>query len=575
MTFEQLLLLTILVTLIVLLIKFQQHTTSIFGGMLLLIFALGWIDSTELLSNAANEGLATLVLLILISFVLEKTSLLAQLSRVLFAKSERTSIIRTIGFAGIASAILNNTAVVAALMSSIQNTNKISTSRILLPMCFAATLGGTMTLIGTSTNLVINSMWVKQGQPAIGFFDLTPIGIVIFLVGSLILYFTSLFLPKINTKKPKVDEYFVEAKVDVNSSLVGQTVEEAKLRHLSDLFLVEIVRNKRIIAPVTHYQEIRAGDRLMFSGDITKIQVLSQFDGIKSFAHDSGLPMQTLTEVVIKENSNLIGQSLKSTGFRAKFDAAVVAVRREHGGVSGKLGEIKLRAGDLLLLATGQDFASRRNLRKNFFILSGITPDNMISGWREHLVLGGFITMVIVSVISGRSLFEMALYLFAALLFTGCISVDEIKRHFPVAIWLIVVSALCIANAMQTVGLNQHIAELAANSLSGLSPVWMLIGVMITTVIITELLTNNAAAALMFPIAYSLAIGMGINPYPLILAVCFGASCSFISPFGYQTNLMVYNTGIYQLQDFAKVGSLITLIFIGICGIMLPIVYPF
>lgn len=575
MTFEQSLLLIILATLIVLLIKFQQHTTSIFGGMLLLVFALGWVDSTELLSNAANEGLATLVLLILISFVLEKTSLLAQLSRVLFAKSERTSIIRTIGFSGIASAILNNTAVVAALMSSIQNTDKISSSRILLPMCFAATLGGTMTLIGTSTNLVINSMWVKQGQPAIGFFDLTPVGIVIFLVGSLVLYFTSLFLPKIDSKKPKIDEYFVEAKVDANSSLVGQTVEEAKLRHLSDLFLVEIVRNKRVIAPVAHYQEIRASDRLMFSGDITKIQALDQFDGIKSFAHDSGLPMQTLTEVVIKENSNLIGQTLKSTGFRAKFDAAVVAVRRESGGVSGKLGEIKLRAGDLLLLATGQDFASRRNLRKNFFVLSGVTPDNMITGWREHLVLGGFIAMVVTSVLSGRSLFEMALYLFAALLLTGCISVDEIKRHFPISIWLIVVSALCLANAMQTVGLNQQIAELAGNSLSGLSPVWMLIGVMVTTVIITESLTNNAAAALMFPIAYSLAMGMGINPYPLILAVCFGASCSFISPFGYQTNLMVYNTGIYQLQDFAKVGGLITLIFIGICGIMLPIVYPF
>lgn len=569
------LLIAVLISLIALLIKYQQYTTAIFGGVLLLVFAFGWVDANTILNNAANEGLATLVLLILISFALEKTSILTQLTRLLFAKSERSSIIRTIGFSGIASAVLNNTAVVAALLSSVQSNKSVNTSRILLPMCFAATLGGTMTLIGTSTNLVVNSMWVEQGQKAIGFFDLTPIGIVIFIVGSVVLFFTSLLLPKSDIQEVEIDEYFVEAKVSDRSSLVGKTIEEAGLRNLSDLFLVEIIRGDMLIAPVTRQHTILKGDKLLFSGDVTKIEVLKQFDGLKLFAHDSGLETQTLTEVAIKQESNLVGKTLKSTGFRAKFDAAVVAVKRENGRVSGKLGEVTLRAGDLLLLATGADFSSRRNIRKNFFILSGVTPDNMISGWRENLIFFGFIAMILASVLTGQSLFITSLYFFAALLFTGCITIDEIKRHFPVAIWLIVVSALCLANAMQTVGLDQKIAEFAAVTLAGHAPIWTLVGVMVVTIVVTELLTNNAAAALMFPIAYSLAIGMGINPYPMVLAVCFGASCAFISPFGYQTNLMVYNTGVYQIKDFAKVGGLITIIFVVICAIMMPLVYPF
>jgi di/tricarboxylate transporter len=565
----------LLVVLVFLLIKFQQYTTTIFGGVLLTIFALGWINSDDLLSNASNQGLATLVLLILISYALEKTSLLTHLTRLLFSESERTSLIRTIAFSGVSSALLNNTAVVAAMINAIQNDNRVNVSRVLLPMCFAATLGGTMTLIGTSTNLVVNSMWVKQGHDAIGFFDLTPIGLAIFAVGSVVLYFTSKMLPKLIIDKEPIDEYFVEAEVEIESTLVGKTVEEAKLRNLVDLFLVEIIRCNRIITPVSHYDEIQAGDKLIFSGDVKRIQVLSQFDGLKLFAEDNGLPTQTLTEVAIKQDSNLVGSTLKATGFRAKFDAAVVAVRRDSGKCSGKLGDVKLRAGDILILATGPDFSSRNNIRKNFFVLSGVKPQSMITGWREKLVIFGFVGMILASVVTGQPLFNLALYLFAALLITGCIDVNEIKQHFPISIWLIVVSALCLANAMSTVGLDTKISELAATGLSGLAPSWSLLGILLLTTLITELLTNNAAAALMFPIAYSIAVGIGIDPYPMILAVCFGASCSFISPFGYQTNLMVFNTGIYNIKDFAKVGALVTLVVTVICVMIIPIVYPF
>lgn len=575
MTPEMWLMVGLLTTLIVLLVKFQQHTTTIFGGVLLLLFGLGWVTPDELLGNASNQGLATLVLLIIISYTLEKTSLLTHLTRILFTDSERTSTIRTIAFSGVSSAILNNTAVVAAMINTIKNSDRVNASRLLLPMCFAATLGGTMTLIGTSTNLVINSMWVKQGHQSIGFFDLTPVGLAIFIIGSIVLYFTSSLLPRKEIEKEPIDEYLVEAEVETGSSLVGKTVEGAGLRNLVDLFLVEIIRGNRVITPVTHYHDIQAGDKLMFSGDVKRIQVLNQFDGIKLFAEDNGLPTQELTEVAIKQESSLVNQTLKTTGFRAKFDAAVVAVRRDAGTLSGKLGETRLRSGDVLLLATGPDFSSRTNIRKNFFVLSGVKPQNMITGWREKLVIFGFVGMIVLSVITGQPLFNLALYLFAALLITGCIEVNEVRRHFPLSIWLIVVSALCLANAMTTVGLDTKISEIASHGLAGMAPSWTLLGIILITTLITELLTNNAAAALMFPIAYSVATGMGVDPYPMILAVCFGASFSFMSPFGYQTNLMVFNTGLYRIQDYAKVGGLITAVVITLCVIIIPVVYPF
>ena len=247
MTLSMWFMVALIAALIVLLVRFQQYTTTIFGGVLLTIFALGWITPDELLSNASNQGLATLVLLIILSYALEKTSLLTHLTRILFTDSERASTIRTIAFSGVSSAILNNTAVVAAMINTIKNSERVNASRLLLPMCFAATLGGTMTLIGTSTNLVINSMWVKQGHESIGFFDLTPIGIVIFVIGSIVLYFTSALLPRTEIEKEPIDEYLVEAEVEDGSLLAGKTVEEAGLRNLVDLFLVEIIRGDKLI----------------------------------------------------------------------------------------------------------------------------------------------------------------------------------------------------------------------------------------------------------------------------------------------------------------------------------------
>lgn len=556
--------LTVLLLLMVgLLIRYQQHSAKIFGGAMLVTLACGWISAEELLSNTANQGLATLIMLILISFALEKTGLLRRVSRFLFTDSEPASVWRTMGLSALASSLLNNTAVVAALLNAVCGNKKVAASRLLIPLSYASIMGGTLTLVGTSTNLIVNSMFIDAGYAGFNFFDFTLVGGIVLVGGLITLFIVSRFLPTHHRESKSVEEYYVEAELEADSSLVGQSVDEAGLRHLDDLFLAEVVRKggRQVLRPVAPYDVLQAGDKLLFSGDVSKVKTLNQFDGVKLFADDSGLETHKLTEVIVREESVLVGRTLKSTGFRARFDAAVVAIRRDGAKITGKLGDVRLQAGDFLLLATGEDFSSRTNISKNFYLLSGLQPENMLSGWRESLTLWGFVAMIAGTVATGASLFYGVLFLLATLLVSNCLNVNELKRRFPIEIWVIVASALCLAEALVNTGAAQLIADFAGDTVASDNPFWLLAGVFIVTYVLTEVITNNAAAALMFPVAYSLSLGAGVDPFPIILGVAFAASASFITPYGYQTNLMVFNASQYRLKHFLYSGAPMALVY--------------
>lgn len=560
---------------IALLVRYQERAPLIFGGAMLICVAVGWVSSDALLRNAANPGLATLIMLMLIAIALEKTSVLRRLSQRLFSPSVAASTWRTMGFAALSSSVLNNTAVVASLLNAVRSNRYVVPTKLLIPLSYAAIIGGTLTLIGTSTNLIVNSMFTETGHAGFRFFDFTLVGLGVLTGGLIVLYLMTYFLPSIDEPKGESAQYYVEASVTSDSQLVGKTVEEAGLRHLEELFLAEIIRSGELIRPVARYDTLQAGDKLLFTGDVTKVKALEQFPGLKLFAEKNGLETAKLTEVLVKEESVLVGRTLKSTGFRARFDAAVVAIRREGQQVSGKLGDVRLQAGDFLLLATGPDFASRSNLSKNFHVLSGMRPDDMLSGWREKLTLFGFLGMIAVTVATGMTLFYGVLFLLALLIGTRCLGVNEIKRRFPVEIWLIVTSALCIATAMNQTGLSGDISDFAQTALAGHAPVVTFIGVFVLTYVLTELITNNAAAALMFPVAYSLAVGMGIDPFPMVMGVAFAASASFLTPYGYQTNLMVFNASQYKLKHFLITGAPVALTYSVLCITLIPMVFPF
>ncbi|WP_210114712.1 SLC13 family permease [Vibrio echinoideorum] len=536
------------------LIRFQAHSDKVFGVLLLALYVSSLVSTQQVIVSFSNKGLLTLILLMVCSVALEKTKLLRLITNYIIGPNYRLTWLRLFSLTTFSSAILNNTAVVSTMLAPIRNNPHHKASKLLLPLSYAAILGGTLTLVGTSTNLIVNSLVIDSGLPSLEFFDFTAVGLCLVVGCGLLLYLLSPLLPDYGKSHVQMRDYIIDTKVSAQSDLVGKTVEQNGLRHLESLFLVEILRQGRLISPVTPHEVIQPNDRLLFSGDVKKVTILTQFDGLSLFASDSGLPLNNLSEVVIRPESHLVGKTLKYAGFRALFDAAVVAIKRDGEALSGKLGDVELQAGDYLVLAVGEDFSSRNNISKNFFLLSELETDHCLEGWKEKLAIGGFLGAILLAAIGVVSLFKVMLILLGIFLLTGCLSANEVLQRVPKNIWLIISSALLLSQALSNSGALDGMESLVHSYDQLFTPFIGLVVVYLLAWLMTELVTNNAAAALVFPISLELASNLSANPQAYILAVAFGASASFISPYGYQTNLMVFNAGQYKLQDFVKVG---------------------
>ncbi|WP_354623208.1 SLC13 family permease [Psychromonas sp. MME2] len=561
MTIQAYFVLAVFIGTIVGLIKFQQRPSLVLGVTLLLLFISDTVTTEQVLKSISNQGLATLVLLLLCSLALEKTRLLRIIAARVIQKNYASTWLRLFALTVFSSAILNNTAVVATMLAPIRNNPYHAASKLLLPLSFAAILGGTLTLVGTSTNLIVNSLVLEAGLPSLAFFDFTLVGGCLVVSCGLLLWGLCRFLPENKVSADVQKSYFIDAEVTQTSALIGRSIDENGLRHLESLFLVEVVRNGHLLSPVAPSEIIQGNDRLVFSGDVSKVKQLNQFDGLSIFADHQGLLVDDLTEVVIRPESVLLGKTLKKVGFRALFDAAVVAIKRDGEKVSGKLGDVVLRAGDYLVLAAGEDFKSRRNISKNFILVSDVELDSMLSGAKELLAIVGFFIAIACAALGLITLFKGMLLLLGVLLMSRCLTSGELLRRLPIDIWLIISSALLLSNALNNSGLLAILNEFVNGNAMGFSPLLALIVVYILTWTLTELVTNNAAAALIFPIAYGLANSLDANPMAFIMAVAFAASASFVSPYGYQTNLMVFNAGQYKLLDFVKIGLPISLVY--------------
>lgn len=565
----------IFVLTIVGLIRYQRKPAAVLGSALLALSLLGIVSKEQLLNSMVNPGLVTLILLILCSFVLEKTHFLRVIASKVIVCSYTSTWIRLFGVTALCSAFLNNTAVVATLISPIRNNPHHTASKLLLPLSYAAILGGTLTLIGTSTNLIVNSLYIDATGNGLAFFSFTALGGILVIGCGITLYFTSKWLPNVEVNELDFKGYFIDAKVKPGSDLIGRSVESNGLRHLESLFLVEVVRKNRLITPVSPSEVLQEDDRLVFSGDITKVMQISQFSGLELFADKNGLLGTNLNEVVVKEESVLVGKTLKSAGFRALFDAAVVAISRDGAHISGKLGEVVIKAGDFLILAVGNDFSSRRNLTKNFIILSGVSPESRINGAKAWVATMGFIAVVALSALDFIDMLLGLLALLGAFIFSRCLTANEVVRRFPIDIWIVVTAAILMSQALVNAGVDTIIAQWVSGFTSLGHAYIGLVLVYLLTWVLTELVTNNAAAALMFPIAYSIALGFGVDVMPFVMTVAFAASGSFMSPYGYQTNLMVFNAGQYRLIDFIKVGLPVSLVYGIIVLTAVPVFFPF
>jgi di/tricarboxylate transporter len=509
----------------------------------LLCYMLGLVELSPLLVNFTNNGLITLVLIVLAATALEKTSLLGKLSQVI----GKGSLFTTLAKLGISTALLssftNNTAVVASMISVVRRNQAHAPSKLLLPLNYAAILGGTLTLIGTSTNLIVNSFVENAGLKPLGFFEFSVVGALVVLGGLVLLTILANFVP--DRREESEDEslpYLLEAHVAKTSSLVGKSVIDNRLRALKKLYLVELERSGIRICPVPPQMVLQADDVLRFSGAVESVELLHQFDGLEWFGkqHAKG---QNLVEAVLAPSSSLVGTTLKDSRFREEYDAAVMAIRP--------------------------------NLSSDFAAISGLDLNVRLDEKRGTWVLAGFALTILASIFELLPLAKGLVLLLLSYVAIGAVSLTELKRRFPLELVIIVGSALGLANLMVTTGLADHMAQSLLSLFDGYGVFAAFVGVYFITLIVTELITNNAAAALAFPVAYAVATSFGVDPRPFIMAVVFGASASFISPYGYQTNLMVYNAGNYKLSDFVRLGLPLSILYSVIVLMAVPYFFPF
>ena len=547
----------------------------IFTCAMLAAYFLGLVSTEEVLDKASNSGLMTLILLLLVSIGLEKLSWLSRLSGTLITPSYAGSLLRLGSVTALFSAVVNNTAVVATLAQTVRTNRHHPASRLLIPLSYAAILGGTMTLIGTSTNLIVSSFLEDVTGESLAFFDFIVVGGAATAAGLVVLIFSSRLLPIGSIEQMDINEYLIEAEVSADSGLVGKTIQENRLRELEDLFLVEIVRDDHLISPVSPQEYIEVGDKLIFSGDIKQVGVLDSLDGLQLFAVEEGLLRENMIEVIVMPNAAIEGKTIKESGFRSMFDAAVVGMRRGGKRLSGKLGNITIQAGDNMMLAVGPDFNERKNLDKNFVVIDDSVGRIRTTSFQNYFVTAVLVLVIALATLDLVPLIKGMAFMLVCMLVLGVVRGSELRRRFPFELWLIIAAALTLSQALYNSGVVTLFTDALHANLAGLGPYAALAGIYLFTLLLTEVMTNNAAAALSFPIAFGLAESYGISHMPFVMAVAYGASASFLTPYGYTTNLMVQNLGSYQMRDYVRAGLPLSLTYSAIVILLVPRVFPF
>lgn len=566
--------------LLALLIHGRLAPVVLFTGWAVGYFLMGLVNQSTFLGGYTNPALVTLLILLLVSLALERSPLVASVSQRVIRGGEQASVWRLSAVTAALSAFLNNTAVVGGLLGAVSRQQRVAPSKLLIPLSYASVLGGVTTLVGTSTNLVVNSLAVQAGLPALGMFQFTAVGVPVALLCLVVLVGSSRWLPRHGAQaeaEAAGQPYFLETQVSADSPLVGHSIEANGLRNLQGLFLVEILRDGRLLSPVGPDEVIEASDHLIFTGEVDKVQALQRFAGLQVFGADHAreLLASNLMEVVLTQQSGLVNKTLREVDFRNLFDAGVVGIRRGERRLTGQLGRIQLKVGDSLLLAVGPDFRQRKNLERNFHLISDEPLRPALKPWENRVAVGGFAAVIATSALGWVPLLHGLLVLLGVLLATRLLSPGELRRRFPFDLWLIIGSALTIAVGLEQSGASALIAEGIQQVFGGYGVWGAFVGIYLLTWVLTELVTNNAAAALGLPIALATARAFGVDPTPFVMVVAYAASACFLLPFGYQTHLMVYSAGRYRTLDYLKAGWPVSLTYAVAVLTLVPWVFPF
>jgi di/tricarboxylate transporter len=566
----------------------RYSADSILISTLSFLLILGILSPNEALVGFSNPGMFTIAVLYVVVAGLRETGTVAWLSRLLLGKprSQSMALIRLLLPAATMSAVINNSPVVAMFTTAVQNWCKRSgfkASRFLLPLSYISILGGTCSLIGTSTNLVIDGLMRQSGFSGFSLFELSAVGIPITLVGCL--YLLTIGQKILPDKAGAIEqfkdvrEYLLEMYVEEDCELAGQSIADAGLRNLPGLYLIEIIRGKQLFPVISPHTMIQAGDYLVFAGAVESVVELRRIRGLtvatkQLFKLDGLQHERRLFEAVVSAESPVIGINIRKTRFRHRYNAVVLSVARNGQRIKGKVGDICLQAGDTLLIEAEKGFLFKYRNNRDFLLISKLENSAHIRHTHAPRAIIIMLLMLILTVSGLMTILQAALLATGAMLLTGCLTLENAQKDINYSVLIVIACAFGLGAAVEKVGLASQLAEKAL-LLSANNPWLLLILIYLVTSVLTEIITNNAAAIIMFPIAINGAEALNVSETPFAVAVMIAASASFITPIGYQTNLMVYGPGGYQFSDYIKLGLPLSLITATTALWLIPQIWAF
>lgn len=586
-------LIIVLIVILFILISLYKELLGATFTFVIAVTILGFfkiLSPGEILNGFANEQVAVIILLLLLGEIIRQTAIIEVLFDKVFksAKNYRGFLSRmTLIISGF-SAFFNNTPLVAVMMPYINTwckRNNISPSKFLMPLSYAAILGGCATLIGTSTNLIVNGMYVEQqiipNSQSLNIFEFAWVGVPMIIIGYFyLIFFGDKLLPSnpdlLTDFSQNTRRYIVEAEIRKNSHLIGKTIEESGLAGLKGLYLIEIIRKKYKISVVLNDLTIQQDDLLIFAGDTEVItEMLNAESGLTlpSVGMLNKKKQTEVVEIVISHNSTMIGKSVSEIRFRARFDAAVIAIHRNGERIFSKIGDTHIKAGDVLLLYTGIDFYSRSIDSHDFYFISKVKDFQKIESYKIWTLLGGTVLIILLSALHLVSLFMGLVVLLMVVIAMKIAKPKELYKAVDYNLAMIIALSLALGTAMIKSGAADLVADILTRIFLPLGKVGLLFGIYIITAVLAAYITNKAAVAIVFPVSIMMAANLGLNPIPFVLVVSFAAAANFMTPHGYQTNLMVYGPGGYSFNDFFRVGFPLTIIYMLVTVFILRVVY--
>ncbi len=585
----------ILVLLAILFIIFSLYFEIVGPGFTFVIAiaflsAFRVITPSEILSGFANEQIMNIIMLLLVGDIFRRTTILDIFFDKFFkyAKTPRRFMLRMMIVVAPLSAFLNNTPLVAILIPYIHNwskKNKSSVSKLLIPLSFGAIMGGCITLIGTSTNMIVNGLVVDQtiipGLRPLEIFDFAYVGVPMVIIGTLYMLFIGyrLLPDKTQTMEVTADadrKYLFQLQIKKGSEFIG--VERCNVPFLKNegFILVEVLRNGILFDQIATDFIFEEEDVLTFAGNKESIADLVNADKnlvIPSVGMFSKKKQTEVVEIVVSHKSNLIGKKILEENFRGKYDATVLAVHRNGESLTGQIANVELRAGDALLLMVGSQFQEIAKSTNDFYTISKIKEIRRLGALRTFVLVGGMLLVIILNVVGLAKLFTGLLILLIITQLLNIVSPKDLAKSVDYQLALIIALSLALGTAMIKTGVADTLANGMMYVFKPLGKYGLLVGVYLITSLLAAFITNKAAVAIVFPISLTVALHLGVDTTPFILVVAFAAAANFMTPIGYQTNLMVYGPGGYRFKDFLIVGTPLTIIYMIVTVLILSFLY--